>query len=322
MGSRAVVVVCRSPAVAARSASRRPGRSTPARAGRSSARRRRRGAAWTGSATPCGAAGLWDELGTDWLLLDAELLPWSAKAERADPRPVRERRARPPGRAAGRPRRCSSGRRRAGSTSTELRDRLAPARPAIDGVHRRVPALLLADRRAGRGAAGAVPVLAGDGPQLRRQDHGWHLALADRLVAADPELFAHRPGGWWSTWRDPASVAAATDWWLELTGGRRRGHGGQAVRRPSTPGRRGASRAKCRGREYLRIIYGPDYTVPDSWPGCGSAACGRKRDLALREHGLGLAALDRLAAGEPLWRVHELVFAVLAWSRSRSIPVS
>ena len=26
------------------------------------------------------AAGLWDELDTDWLLLDAELLPWSAKA--------------------------------------------------------------------------------------------------------------------------------------------------------------------------------------------------------------------------------------------------
>ncbi|MFE3541623.1 hypothetical protein ACFXK0_01475 [Nocardia sp. NPDC059177] len=38
----------------------------------------------------------------------------------------------------------------------------------------------------------------------------------------------------------------------------------------------------------------------------------RKRGLALREHGLGLAALDAVAAGAPLWRVHELVFAILA----------
>ena len=39
---------------------------------------------------------------------------------------------------------------------------------------------------------------------------------------------------------------------------------------------------------------------------------GRKRSLALLEHGLGLAALDRLAEGAPGWRVHELVFAILA----------
>jgi hypothetical protein len=38
----------------------------------------------------------------------------------------------------------------------------------------------------------------------------------------------------------------------------------------------------------------------------------RKRVLAQREHALGLAALDRVAAGEPLWRVHEAVFTSLA----------
>mgnify|MGYP001021353600 CR=1 FL=1 len=27
------------------------------------------------------AAGLWDHLDTDWILVDCELLPWSAKAE-------------------------------------------------------------------------------------------------------------------------------------------------------------------------------------------------------------------------------------------------
>ena len=66
-----------------------------------------------------------------------------------------------------------------------------------------------------------------------------------------------------------------------------------------------------RGREYLRIIYGPDYTEPDNLTGCASGP-GHKRSLALREYALGLEALDRVARGEPLWRVHECVFAVLA----------
>ena len=67
---------------------------------------------------------------------------------------------------------------------------------------------------------------------------------------------------------------------------------------------------KCRGREYLRIIYGPDYTEPLDV--LRRRFLGHKRSLALREYALGLEALDRLAEGEPLWRVHEPVFAVLA----------
>jgi len=75
---------------------------------------------------------------------------------------------------------------------------------------------------------------------------------------------------------------------------------------------------KCRGREYLRIIYGPDYTDPDRLAGLRRRSLGHKRAMALREHRLGLGALDRLATGAPLWRIHELVFAVLA---SASEPV-
>jgi len=69
---------------------------------------------------------------------------------------------------------------------------------------------------------------------------------------------------------------------------------------------------KVRGREYLRIIYGPDYTEPDNLDRLRARSLGHKRSLALREYALGLAAIDRLASGEPLWRVHECVFAVLA----------
>lgn len=38
----------------------------------------------------------------------------------------------------------------------------------------------------------------------------------------------------------------------------------------------------------------------------------RKRSLALKEFSLGLEALERFAAKEPLYRVHECVFAILA----------
>lgn len=68
---------------------------------------------------------------------------------------------------------------------------------------------------------------------------------------------------------------------------------------------------KVRGREYLRIIYGPDYTEPQNLARLRDRSLGRKRSLASRGHALGLEALDRLTSGEPLWRVHQPVFAVL-----------
>ena len=69
---------------------------------------------------------------------------------------------------------------------------------------------------------------------------------------------------------------------------------------------------KVRGREYLRLIYGPDYTEPANLTRLRRRGLSHKRSLALREYALGLEALDRAAGGEPLWRVHECVFAVLA----------
>ena len=86
--------------------------------------------------------------------------------------------------------------------------------------------------------------------------------------------------------------------------------------RPRTSPR--AARASCspglkvRGREYLRIIYGPDYTRPEHLERLRERNLGRKRGLAQREYALGLEAIERTARDEPLWRVHECVFAVLA----------
>lgn len=69
---------------------------------------------------------------------------------------------------------------------------------------------------------------------------------------------------------------------------------------------------KCRGREYLRIIYGPEYTRAENLERLRARSVGTKRSLALREFALGIERLERFVRSEPLRRVHECVFGVLA----------
>src|SRR5207237_7290752 len=112
---------------------------------------------------------------------------------------------------------------------------------------------------------------------------------------------------------DETSCAAGAEWWTAMTAS---GGEGMVVKPLANlvRGTRGWTQPgiKVRGREYLRIIYGPDYTEPANLSRLRERALSHKRSLALREYALGLEALDRVAGGEPLWRVHECVFAVLA----------
>jgi protein phosphatase len=83
MGSRAVALVFRDLDAAGRGSARPAAPSArcgPAPGGRSSTSPAPP-SPLTGSAPPPTGAGLFDELGTSWRLLDAELLPWAAKAE-------------------------------------------------------------------------------------------------------------------------------------------------------------------------------------------------------------------------------------------------
>jgi protein phosphatase len=52
--------------------------------------------------------------------------------------------------------------------------------------------------------------------------------------------------------------------------------------------------------------------MPDHLDRLRERGLGAKRGLALREFALGAEALDRFVKREPLRRVHECVFAVLA----------
>jgi PNKP (polynucleotide 5'-kinase/3'-phosphatase) family adenylyltransferase-like protein len=112
---------------------------------------------------------------------------------------------------------------------------------------------------------------------------------------------------------DSASVAGGVQWWRELTG---RGGEGMVIKPLDfiARGQRGYVQPalKCRGPEYLRIIYGPEYTVPANLERLRVRGVGAKRSLATREFALGIEALERFVHNEPLRRVHECVFSVLA----------
>jgi len=263
--------------------------------------------------TAAGEAGLWSDLETDWLLLDAELMPWSLKAAGL----LRSQYAAVgaaagavfPGAlaalegAAGRGVDVSAllarQRERASDAAafTEAYRRYCWTTDGLDGV-RLAPFQLLAVR--GRSLA-ALP-------------HDEQLALLDRLVEHDGSGLLQTTRRLYVDTGDPESVRAGVDWWLEMTG---RGGEGMVVKPLGAVVRDGRGRLvqpgiKCRGREYLRIIYGPEYTRPENLERLRKRFLNHKRSLALREYALGLEALDRLAGGEPLWRVHEAVFGVLA----------
>lgn len=258
-------------------------------------------------------AGLWEELNTDWVLLDAELMPWSLKATGL----LRSQYA-AVGAASGAvfPGVLSAleGAAARGADVAELlrrqRERAADAAAFTDAYRRYC---WTTDGLEGVRLA-PFQILAVQGRSLAGLPHDEQLALIDRLVECDGSGLLHTTRRLFVDTGDPESVRAGVDWWLEMTG--RGGEGmvvkpaGALVRGPQ--GRLVQPGIKCRGREYLRIIYGPEYTRPENLARLRGRFLNHKRSLALREYALGLEALDRLAEGEPLWRVHEAVFGVLS----------
>ena len=256
-------------------------------------------------------AGLFDELDTDWLALDAELLPWSAKAQgllRAQYAQVgaAARASMPVALAA------LDGAAVRGVDVGALRDRIANrdanAQRFVDAYRRYCWPV---DGLEGVQLA-VFQVLAAEGATFEEREHSWHMDIADRLVSADGALF-RTTRRTYASLDSPEECAAASDWWEEMTAS---GGEGMVVKpalnldasraQPTQPG------LKVRGAEYLRIIYGPDYLDADHLKTLKKRSVGRKRSLAAREYALGIEGLRRAAAGEPLWRVHECAFSVLA----------
>jgi protein phosphatase len=257
------------------------------------------------------ASGLWDELGSDWVLWDAEIMPWNLKAGT-----LVSRQYAPVGAAAA----ASTGAvaavlAQAAARGVAVGGMLDTARARVEDAERyRAAYNRYVGPTDGIDAVRIAPfhLLASEGAAHADKDHLWHMAQAHRLAAADPALVvatAHQL----LDLSDEAATADAIAWWEELTGA-----GGEGVvvkpREFMRRGKRGLLQpaVKCRGREYLRIIYGPDYDRPENLERLRKRGLGFKRQLALREFALGLEALHRFVERAPLTRVHQCVFGVLA----------
>lgn len=257
------------------------------------------------------ASGLWEHLETEWLCLDAEIMPWSLKAQSL----IHQQYA---------------------PVAAAAEAGLTQAAAALDAAEARgldlgeLPQLMI-NRKANAAAYRAAyqhyiwqtqgiedvriapfHILASEAAVHTDKPHRWHLKMLQGFNDAGGTLTQEtqfRP----VTLTDEGRVKAATLWWETMTA---KGGEGMVVKPADfvARGKKGLVQpaVKCRGKEYLRIIYGPDYDVPDNLIRLRKRGLGKKRSLAIREFALGIEALERFVRREPLRRVHECVFGVLA----------
>lgn len=312
MGSRAIVIVCRDDTVASRRFGIEGDGICYTRTGRPFFEDSAIQAGLLDRVrSALGAGGLWEDLETDWLALDCELLPWSAKALEL----LRSQYA--SAGASSRAALTASARalEAAVDRGVDLGDMLLRHRDRLDMAHRFVEAYRrycwevesLDDLR-----LAPFQILAGEGRMYADRDHSWHMETIERAVRASND-FLHPTRSLVLNVNDRAGLGAGTRWWESITSA-----GGEGmVVKPSAGivrGRRGTVQpgVKVRGREYLRLIYGPEYTAPEHLERLRERNVARKRSLAVREFALGIEALERFVREEPLYRVHECVFGVLA----------
>jgi protein phosphatase len=262
------------------------------------------------------AADFWDMLKTTWACLDCELMPWSAKARellRGQYAAVGAAgRASLPSSVAALERAATRLIEEAASKAEEVVARYRRRQEDVDkfiAAYRRYcwPVASLADLK-----LAPFHLLATEGRVHMDKDHVWHMETLAKVCRQAPELLLATPYLLVDV-TEPASQTAGVEWWTRLTEAGGEGmvikpfdfilRGGRGLAQPAI---------KCRGREYLRIIYGPEYTLEENLIRLRGRALGHKRSLALGEFALGVEGLERFVRREPLRRVHECVFGVLA----------
>jgi len=155
-------------------------------------------------------------------------------------------------------------------------------------------------------------ILATEGHVHLDKSHEWHINNITEICQGDLQLFLATPTLIVDL-NDQISYNDAINWWIELTKNGGEGmvvkpydfvsYGSDGLLQPAV---------KCRGSEYLRIIYGPEYDQPGNLERLKNRGLSRKQSLALREFALGIEGLERFVRKEPLRRIHESVFGVLA----------
>ena len=254
----------------------------------------------------------WKKYNTDWVCLDAELMPWSAKAQSL----LQEQYA-----AVG------------ASASNSLTEVELVLQKAIDrGITEAKDSL---EKFSYKKAAiskfidayrnycwelnsvedyklAPFHILATEGVVHVDKNHEWHMENIKEICQTDKQIFRVTPYKIVDV-KDEKSITTTIDWWLDLT---KKGGEGMVVKPYEfivhSKERLLQPAIKCRGSEYLRIIYGAEYDLPENMARLKNRGLSRKRSLALREFALGIEALERFVRKEPLRKIHETVFGVLA----------
>ena len=254
----------------------------------------------------------WERHHTDWVCLDAELMPWSAKAQSL----LKEQYAS-----------VGSAAQHAllevnhilqKSKERDLHD-IAPLLDKFNYKKEATTKYIAAYRRycwpvetVDDYQIAPFHILATEGAVHINKEHSWHMEQIKMLCQADKKILCPTPYKIVDT-QDERSIKAAIDWWKTLT---EKGEEGMVVKANSfiAYGKKGLLQPaiKCRGAEYLRIIYGLEYDREENLRRLRKRGLSKKRSLALREFALGIEGLERFVRKEPLRRIHESVFGVLA----------
>jgi protein phosphatase len=253
----------------------------------------------------------WQKLDTEWVCLDCELMPWSAKAQGL----LRGQYAAVGAAATQGLDYATQLLQQASDRGITVTEQLTKTVARSTLAHKYVDAYRrycwnvnsIEDFK-----LAPFHIMATDGAVHINKDHRWHMDHISEICAADPSLLLatnHRV----VDLQDIAAVAATTQWWEALTAS---GGEGMVVKSLNfiERGEKGLIQpaVKCRGSEYLRIIYGPEYDLPAYLDRLRQRGLGAKRALALREFALGIEALERFVTHQPLRQIHECVFGVLA----------
>ncbi|MEM7334224.1 MAG: polynucleotide kinase-phosphatase, partial [Chloroflexota bacterium] len=256
--------------------------------------------------------GFWDAFETNWVCLDCELMPWSTKAQG-----LLEDQYAAVGASATAAMAMTTAVLQQAQTSgapvDELVTQFQPRAEAVSGYISAYqqycwPVVTLEDLR-----LAPFHLLAAETAVFVDKTHQWHMEMIAKHLCATPDPILQMTNYKLVNLEDEGEVETAVKWWHGMT---EKGSEGMVVKPLDfvVTGIKGLIQpaVKCRGAEYLRIIYGPEYNLPDNIKHLRSRRVGHKRSMAVREFALGVEGLERFVRHEPLRKVHECVFGVLA----------
>ncbi|NLP13361.1 MAG: polynucleotide kinase-phosphatase [Clostridium sp.] len=270
-------------------------------------------------------SGFWSDFDTDWVCLDCELMPWSAKAQMLlkdqysavgiSGRVALDEAVKLLKQASLNKTISFDVNKQTSGQNADINTLLQRFTERSELMHKYVeayreycwPVNSIDDLK-----LAPFHILATEGKVHSDKNHLWHMDTIAKYCAQDDSLIVATNHILVDV-TDAESVAKGTKWWEDLTAS---GGEGMVVKPYDFIVKNGREllqpAVKCRGKEYLRIIYGPEYTMDENLKRLRNRSVGKKRSLALREFSLGMESLERFVRNEPLYRVHECVFGVLA----------